>query len=626
MTASCSPAFLDTLRGAIAAHLEHPEARVRSALAACLQPLAAREGPAVWEALKAQVLRSVEANFDRDAAAAARGEQQQQQQQADAGVGSDEEEGPDTSLFAAKPRKNPELAALRHDTEGWKSLETSFSAVRFIMKGCRERFNPHLDEALLQLVFRSVRHRNRFVRETGFLTCGTIAEICGPAKLEAVSDTLTRILGTGLGDNWSQVRFAASVAARKYLEHAEGFRERYYERLLPAMCLNRYYVAEGVRLYSIETWRRVMGAGAGPALVAAHIGAVVAYYVSQSEADNHAVREAACHCTAELGLKVDREAVRPHVAELLRALMVCFRDESWPVRDAACGACGNFVSSFPEEGRAALPELYELWFQHLADNIPSVRQGSAAALGKVLRAYGDEAFAVVMPRVVEMLPRAKEQRPDSRQFSGLSNVTQFGVAPPARRVGPSEHAHDSEHTDQTMFSCGSLAPKMRRGGGCMDHSFRREPEAWEASHGAIYMVAEVSAIRPELAGPLLPTVADVAMQRHYKHHAVMFETVWRQVPVIARNMGARAFKPFLDELLDPLFVALRCGNRLAMNAAGEAAGFFAAFVGPAVFLARLTDTQRRELEQSPFVDPIRAEARAGPTKGRSGPRSAPPRI
>lgn len=29
------------------------------------------------------------------------------------------------------------------------------------------------------------------------------------------------------------------------------------------------------------------------------------------------------------------------------------------------------------------------------------------------------------------------------------------------------------HTDKTMFSCGSLAPKLQRGGGCIDHGFAR---------------------------------------------------------------------------------------------------------------------------------------------------------
>ena len=59
----------------------------------------------------------------------------------------------------------------------------------------------------------------------------------------------------------------------------------------------------------------------------------VEFYVIQTEADNHAVREAACACVAELGAKVERDVVRPHVSRLLDALIVCFQDESWPVRD-----------------------------------------------------------------------------------------------------------------------------------------------------------------------------------------------------------------------------------------------------------------------------------------------------
>lgn len=68
---------------------------------------------------------------------------------------------------------------------------------------------------------------------------------------------------------------------------------------------------------------------------------VVDYYISQSKANNHAVREAACACIAELMEKVDRPAVSPHVPALLKALIMCFKDMSWPVRDAACTACGR---------------------------------------------------------------------------------------------------------------------------------------------------------------------------------------------------------------------------------------------------------------------------------------------
>jgi hypothetical protein len=70
---------------------------------------------------------------------------------------------------------------------------------------------------------------------------------------------------------------------------------------------------------------------------------VVFYYISQSKARNHAVREASCAVIAELMEKVDRAAVSPHVPDLLGALLLCFKDSSWPVRDAACTACGRCV-------------------------------------------------------------------------------------------------------------------------------------------------------------------------------------------------------------------------------------------------------------------------------------------
>lgn len=59
----------------------------------------------------------------------------------------------------------------------------------------------------------------------------------------------------------------------------------------------------------------------------------VSFYIRESEASNHAVREAACACIAELGTKVSPDAVRPQVSKLVGALLDCFRDESWPVRD-----------------------------------------------------------------------------------------------------------------------------------------------------------------------------------------------------------------------------------------------------------------------------------------------------
>lgn len=54
---------------------------------------------------------------------------------------------------------------------------------------------------------------------------------------------------------------------------AEGYRQEYYPLILPHLCFNRYDVAEGVRYYSLDTWKLVLKTS-GPAEVAKHIDEV----------------------------------------------------------------------------------------------------------------------------------------------------------------------------------------------------------------------------------------------------------------------------------------------------------------------------------------------------------------
>lgn len=65
----------------------------------------------------------------------------------------------------------------------------------------------------------------------------------------------------------------------------------------------------------------------------------------------------------------DKEPFKPHITPMLSALLDCFKDESWPVRDCACLACAHFVATFPAESESVFPELVDLWFNHLNDNI-----------------------------------------------------------------------------------------------------------------------------------------------------------------------------------------------------------------------------------------------------------------
>ena len=59
----------------------------------------------------------------------------------------------------------PGEGEMRHGSEGWKCLETSFRALQHVMEGCGAEFQPHLDAALRATIYRALLHPNRFVRE-----------------------------------------------------------------------------------------------------------------------------------------------------------------------------------------------------------------------------------------------------------------------------------------------------------------------------------------------------------------------------------------------------------------------------------------------------------------------------
>eukprot|EP00850_Spirogloea_muscicola_P014971 SM000111S18794 [mRNA] locus=s111:183250:196627:+ [translate_table: standard] len=608
-------AWIEKLEEVAMNHLEDSEARVRLAVSECLFAIAQRGGLNTYDRVKIRLFDSIERNLQRN----------------------------EESLDNFKPMVDnsdgdeymTEVVSkgtqLKHDTEGWKCLETSFTALQRVMEGCGDSFSSQVDDRLKTTIERALAHKNRFVRETGYFTLSSLSGVCRGEGLRQDGQRFAEILANGLADNWSQVRYAASVATRAFLESTEGYKEQFYPILLPAMCLNRYYVAEGVRLYSQNTWATVMG-NAGRRELATYAPQVVAFYIKQSRADNHAVREAACYCIAELMCKVDHEKVSPFVPQLLEALIDCFKDASWPVRDAACTACGRCIFGFPEESRVVLPELFDLWFAHLVDNISSVRQDSAAALGSAMKVYKDEAIAKVVVALTELLPLAKEQPDESRRYGGLDNVTHFGVAHKKLRDND-----QNLHTDQTMYSCGSLTAKagsttmLARGGGCMDHGFSRAKEPWEASDGAIYLLKELALASPHQALQFMPTLADLVCfrfqpalstfmskyiddvknyavtvfgdcrTRHFGHYHNLLETLYKQLPHIAEHIGKRPFKQYLDIFIEPLFFALSCGQRAAEVAAEECLQKLQALIGPSIFAARLTDEQRAILSSRPPV-------------------------
>ena len=169
----------------------------------------------------------------------------------------------------------------------------------------------------------------------------------------------------------------------------------------------------------------------GKKVVEDDIGSYVLYYKDCTKADNHAVREAACQCIAELASKIDSGILAPYVEELLSTLIESFQDESWPVRDMACVACGTFISYYPQQSLEKYPILKDLFIENLRDPIASVRQGAAQAIGKSVKVY-QEQFPDITKSFWELMSESfanvQNQPIESTKYEEFSkNPASFGV-------------------------------------------------------------------------------------------------------------------------------------------------------------------------------------------------------
>ncbi|KAK9917751.1 hypothetical protein WJX75_007815 [Coccomyxa subellipsoidea] len=602
------------------------------------------EGTAVWERTRDSVLGSIERNWDRDVEASA-AEQDVANSPSTRG-GSNGGSFVTDLLGTSYSFQAPGTGDMRHGTEGWRCLETSFKALQKIMEGCGAAFQPHVTPELRRLLFRALLHPNRFVRETGYHITATLCTLCAGPQLEAFAPEVAERLQDGLSENWSQVRYAACVAVRAFMLSLGDARTAFYPMLLPHLCFNRHDVAEGVASYSQESWRLVMGSE-GRAWVAKCMPQVMEFYSRCARTNNHTVREAACTCISELASKIDPDAVRPHVPAMLRTLITCLRDDSWPVRDRALLAAGQCTVAFPAECADALPELYRLLMSHLDDNIYSVREDAAIALGDVVRAYRQDALDRLLPWLREALPKAKEQPADTAHSSPSNSA-------PSQTTAAAASASDRPHEDRPsprggiallrgvpapvggarrisaelpvpedggLFHGGPLTNRKKDTGGvdyscgCMDYGFRRPKEPWEASDGAIYLLRELAQVAPETGPEFLPVLAEVASVTHFSHCRNLQETVWNELPAIAAGLGKRVFKRHMDALLEPMFASLASDHQLCRAAAGKCAGRLRDFVGPGIWAGHLTDDQAAAMARSPDVPaPAGAFSKVGPAR------------
>ena len=354
---------------------------------------------------------------------------------------------------------------MRHGSEGWKCLETSFRALQHVMEGCGAAFSPYLTPEVRALVYRGLLHPNRFVREACHFMLGTFCRLVTSDELAALGPEVAHKLGLGLSDNWSQVRYAASVATRTFLTASASNWTPSSLCWCPTCASTDTTSLRGFGSTPKRRGGWWWGGRPGVGGAVRPPSGVILHRAEQGQQSRGAGGGVCLHRRADGESGPGRGgASRPPPPS-----RPCYLLQGRVLAGTGRGLyrLWALLIAFPAKSREVLEELYSLWFAHLADNIYSVRQDSAVALGDAARAYGEEAVSRIVTQLQTVLPPPRTSPPTPPRGEAWRT-------PPSlvsQRSGGSVRNDPASHTDQTMFSCGSLAPKLQRGGGCVDHGF-----------------------------------------------------------------------------------------------------------------------------------------------------------
>lgn len=236
-------------------------------------------------------------------------------------------------------------------------------------------------------------------------------------------DVIMTSLPSGLEDDWTQIRYAATMVLQHLLEflsredscgpesvHYDAILRVFAPSIVPRLCVNRFHTAPSVQTASKHIWQtfffRPAGASPPPSvpsvplgkqLLLEHVKHAIDYYTTtMNSARNHMVCEAAVNALSEITLRLDLSIIRPFQRQIHEALLGCLNDERWPVKDAACLASGRILRRFPplqispvtnEVGALDVEvtnQFLHHWEEHLRDCIWSVRENAAFACAEAL--------------------------------------------------------------------------------------------------------------------------------------------------------------------------------------------------------------------------------------------------
>eukprot|EP00930_Biecheleria_cincta_P043618 TRINITY_DN29938_c0_g1_i1.p1 TRINITY_DN29938_c0_g1~~TRINITY_DN29938_c0_g1_i1.p1 ORF type:complete len:737 (-),score=142.96 TRINITY_DN29938_c0_g1_i1:58-2199(-) len=486
-----------------------------------------------------------------------------------------------------------------HDTAGWGTLETDMSCLQQVIASLGAEFAPRLDSQgeVAELLCTAALHMNRFVREEAFRSLEAVIQSLHDADNErsspdaaetqsefllddfAQSSDVVARLGSGLCDEWGNVRMQASVALRCFLVSLQTSlrRQPFYHELMPKFCLNRYNMADGVSSYTRETWQLIIGAR-GRETVLEWLPHLVPFYIMQTRVSNSEARVAAAKCIGELAARIDKASVSTYAPDLFEALIPRLsRHDAWEVKEAACSALLELVRTFPDRFNlsANFPELVPSLSAILADKTWSVREGSALVLGELVKVSEEDAAGSVWELCLDGLTSASKEV-DEREKYGKEDLAEV----------KRERDNDfSLHSNQDALDCCAVGDldeddSEQLGKLSLSKIYNRAQQqkldmgfnSWERTDGCLYLVRELglsnrwsgAAERWEKALMLVASSSEV---RHFVKHLALLRTLWKVLPEIAKVIGAEIFNKHLGGFAGSLAYSLSCEDRLTVQAA-----------------------------------------------------------
>jgi len=595
---SSAPAVFEGLKSASQTNLSHPEPRVRSLAARGCGACAAVEGRG--EAVVRPLLEKVFGCIVRLHAI----ERGQVGSLKGGGVGKGEGD-----KSAAQ-----EKAVALDDTAGWRELETCFSALAAVVRAREDMAWWNMvgcgaDEALRVLLYCGTKHVNRHVRAEAIDVCCATCESFTEGLPPNFDEACKGVLEGTLRDNWSQVRMAGCKLCRCYVRKVGV-----PDLLVKYMSLNRFYLADGVRLYSQETWK--LHVPDGKERLERNISSVAAWYLKCLDEDNHVVRESAALAIGELVSKLSEESVRPSLPLIQESVKAAFYDESWPVRDRALVCLSVIAGRFGCDDE----DVWGLMWGNLGDQIWSVRDNAGWGIGEWLKgmpagAERDKKLEETKAKFEELAQKAKEEPKRSRK--DVQNEVNDKAA----------------HTNNQLYSCGSLAPKLHKSAnrvtGCSDCMVLRPTRQWERTDGAAYLLGHLasSSLLPDAEiVEMLKALVDATRHEIYVEHETLKATVMKVFSKIVEAKESKVFKRHYCNLI------LSCITRwISTGGSGDGIGNLMVFegenclekvaakIGEGIARGRMEELEGdRGLELLDRVSAARGGMRGGPMGGPMG--------